>query len=127
MQERRRLVGARRITLEGGSLGVQFGGEQMDIVMLSMDKQHRDRLLDERFVVGSAASAAWGNGKSAHEDPTAKYVFYGLTKGAFAGFGLDGTALKADHSGNKVLSTGSPSRTMMSLRATRQRRTGRRG
>ena len=91
------------ITLEGGSLGIQFGGEQMDIVMLSMDKQHRDRLLDERFVIGSDASAAWGNGKSAHEDANAKYVFYGLTKGAFAGFGLDGTVLKADHSGNMSL------------------------
>jgi lipid-binding SYLF domain-containing protein len=45
----------------------------------------------------------WGNGKSAHEDPNAKIVVYGHTKGAFAGFGLDGATLKRDESGNKAL------------------------
>jgi lipid-binding SYLF domain-containing protein len=41
------------------------------------------------FTIGSDASAVWGNGKSAH-DPDAKILFFGHTKGAFAGFGLDG-------------------------------------
>jgi lipid-binding SYLF domain-containing protein len=45
----------------------------------------------------------WGNGKSAHEDPNAKIIFYGQTKGAFAGFGLDGATLKPDESSNKAL------------------------
>jgi SH3 domain-containing YSC84-like protein 1 len=91
------------ITLETGSLGVQLGGEDIDLVMLSLDKGRRSKLLSERFTIGSDASAAWGNGKSAHEDPDAKILFFGHTKGAFAGFGLDGATLKPDESGNKAL------------------------
>jgi lipid-binding SYLF domain-containing protein len=91
------------IALESSSLGVQIGGEKIDIVILSMDKERRSKLLSDRFTIGSDASAAWGNGKSAHEDPNAKMVFYGQTKGAFAGFGLDGAILKPDESGNKAL------------------------
>jgi lipid-binding SYLF domain-containing protein len=91
------------ITLESGSLGVQLGGETIDIVILSLDKERRSKLLSDRFTIGSDASAAWGNGKSAHADPNAKIIFFGHTKGAFAGFGLDGATLKPDESGNKAL------------------------
>jgi lipid-binding SYLF domain-containing protein len=91
------------ITLESGSLGVQLGGEKIDIVILSLDKERRSKLLSDRFTIGSDASAAWGNGKSAHADPNATMLFFGHTKGAFAGFGLDGATLKPDESGNKAL------------------------
>jgi len=91
------------ITLDSGSLGVQLGGEEMNIVILSMDKDMRSKLLSDRFAIGSDASAAWGNGASAHGDPNAKIVLYGRTKGAFAGFDLDGATLKPDDSGNKAL------------------------
>jgi len=91
------------IALETGSLGVQLGGEEMDIVVLSLDKSRRSKLLSGRFAIGSDASAAWGNGKSTHDDPSVQILFYGHTKGAFAGFGLDGATLKTDESGNKAL------------------------
>lgn len=91
------------VTLESGSVGVQLGGEEMDIVVLSLDHQRRPKLLSDRFAIGSDASAAWGNGKSAHDDPSAKIIFYGQTKGAFAGFGLDGATLKPDDTSNKAL------------------------
>jgi len=91
------------VTLDSGSLGVQLGGEKIDIVILSLDKERRSKLLSDRFTIGSDASAAWGNGKSAHADPNAKILFFGNTKGAFAGFGLDGATLKPDESGNKAL------------------------
>src|SRR5260370_39484274 len=91
------------ITLESGSLGVQLGGEKIDIVILSLDKERRTKLLSDRFTIGSDASAAWGNGKSAHEDPNARILFFGHTKRVFAGFGLDGATLKPDESGNKAL------------------------
>jgi lipid-binding SYLF domain-containing protein len=91
------------VTLESGGLGVQLGGEKIDIVILSLDPARRSKLLSDRFAIGSDASAAWGNGKSAHEDPNAKIIFYGQTKGAFAGFGLDGATLKPDESSNKAL------------------------
>src|ERR1700730_18631154 len=91
------------ITLESGSLGVQLGGEKIDIVILSLDKERRAKLLSDRFTIGSDASAAWGNGKSAHEDPNAKILFFGHTKGVFAGFGLAGATLKPDESSNRNL------------------------
>jgi lipid-binding SYLF domain-containing protein len=91
------------VTLDSGSVGVQLGGEEMDIVILSMDKDIRSKLLSDRFAIGSDASAAWGSGASAHGDPNAKIRFYGHTKGAFAGFDLDGATLKPDDSGNKAL------------------------
>jgi len=91
------------ITFENTSLGVQVGGEKIDIVILSLDKGLRSKLLSDRFTLGTDASAAWGNGKTAYEDPNAKIVFYANTKGAFAGFGLDGATVKPDESGNKAL------------------------
>src|SRR6266853_1910400 len=91
------------VTLESASLGVQIGGEKMDIVILSLDKELRSKLLSDRFTIGSDASAAWGNGKSVHDDPNAKMLFFGQARGGFAGFGLDGATLKADDSGNKAL------------------------
>jgi lipid-binding SYLF domain-containing protein len=91
------------ITLDSGSVGVQLGGEEIDLVVLSLDGERRSKLLSDRFAIGSDASAAWGNGKSAHADPNAKIIFYGRTKGAFAGFGLDGATLKPDESGNQAL------------------------
>ena len=68
-----------------------------------MDKNLRSKLLSDRFAIGSDASAAWGNGASAHGDPNAKILVFGHTKGAFSGFDLDGATLKPDDSGNKAL------------------------
>ena len=63
------------IALDSGSLGVQIGGEEMDLVILSLDGGHRrPKPLSDRFAIGSDASAAWGNGKSAHDDPDAKIL-----------------------------------------------------
>jgi SH3 domain-containing YSC84-like protein 1 len=91
------------ITLDSGSLGVQLGGEEMNIVIVSLDKDLRSKLLSDRFAIGSDASAAWGNGASAHGDPNSKILLFGQTKGAFAGFDLDGATLKPDDSGNRAL------------------------
>jgi lipid-binding SYLF domain-containing protein len=91
------------IVLEGGSVGLQIGGESIDVVILSVNKNRRWQLFGERFAVGSDASAAWGIGKSAHSIPNAEFLFYGATKGIFGGFGLDGAAMKRDASGNQAL------------------------
>jgi SH3 domain-containing YSC84-like protein 1 len=91
------------VALESGSVGVQIGGEEIDIVILSMDPARRAKLASSRFTIGDDASAAWGNGKSAHDDPNAKVIFYAQTKGAFAGFDLNGMTLKSDESANKAL------------------------
>jgi SH3 domain-containing YSC84-like protein 1 len=91
------------IAFETGSLGVQLGGEEINIVILSLDKSRRPKLLSDRFTVGADAAAAWGNGKAAHDDSNAQILFFGQTKGIFAGFGLDGATIKPDESGDKAL------------------------
>jgi lipid-binding SYLF domain-containing protein len=91
------------IAFETGSLGVQLGAEEIDIVILSMDRSRRPKLLSDRFAIGADAAAAWGNGKAAHGDPNAQILFFGSSKGAFAGFGLDGATIKWDESGAKAL------------------------
>ena len=89
-------------TIETTSLGVQVGGEKINLVVLSLDKDRRAKLLSKRFTLGADASAAWGKRKErAHEDPNVKILVYAQTKGAFAGFGLDGATFKSDDSGNK--------------------------
>ena len=90
------------VTMEGGSLGVQIG-EKIDIVILSLDKNQRSKLLSDRFTIGSDGSAVWGNGKSVPNDPNAKILLFGRTKKAFATFDLNGALLKTDISGNKAL------------------------
>jgi len=90
------------ITMETGSLGIQIG-ENIDIVILSLDKQNRSKLLSGRFTIGLDASAAWGNGKSSHGDPNARILLFGHTKGSFASFDLNGAMLKPDETSNKAL------------------------
>jgi lipid-binding SYLF domain-containing protein len=91
------------ITLDSGTLGVEIGGEDIDIVVISLDPEKRSKLLSDRFAVGSEASAAWGNGKSAQDGTDSKVRFYGRAKGVFAGFGLGGVTIKPDESGDKAL------------------------
>jgi lipid-binding SYLF domain-containing protein len=90
------------ITMETGSLGVQIG-ENIDIVILSLDRELRSKLISGRFTIGLDASVAWGNGKPAHGDPDAKMLLFGHTKGSFAGFDLNGAMLKPDQTSNKAL------------------------
>jgi hypothetical protein len=40
---------------------------------------------------------------AAYGDPNAQILVFGSTKGAFAGFGLDGATIKWDESGDKAL------------------------
>jgi hypothetical protein len=61
--------------LETASLGVQVGGERVDIIVLSLDQELRSRLLSDRFTIGADASAARGNGKAEHDDPSPKILF----------------------------------------------------
>jgi lipid-binding SYLF domain-containing protein len=91
------------VTLQTTSLGTQLGGERIDIVVLSLDKDLRPKLLSDRLTIGSDVSAAWGNGKSAASNPDVKVLFFAQTKGIFAGFSLDGANLKPDDSSNRAL------------------------
>ena len=48
------------IRIEGGSVGLQIGGEVTDVVMLVMNEHGKDRLLKSKFTLGGDASVAAG-------------------------------------------------------------------
>ena len=87
------------ITLEGGSLGVQIG-EELDIVILSIDKHMRSNLLSGKFTIGRDALASWGNGKPDPANARSKILLFGSSKRKLTGFDLNRAVLKSDDSVN---------------------------
>src|SRR5271169_3657016 len=75
------------VTLESGSVGVQVGGEEIDIVILSLDPSKRAKLLSERFAVGTDASAAWATARRRTRIPTSRSYSSGIRRECSAGLG----------------------------------------
>lgn len=89
------------LTITGGSWGLQFGGQAIDLVMLAMNKDGVERLLASKFKVGADASAAAGpvgRHVSAGTDwkMRAQLLTYSRARGLFAGISLDGAVVKQD-------------------------------
>src|SRR2546425_5473040 len=89
------------ITIEGGSIGLQIGFEQIDVVMLIMNRKGVDKLIGDKFTIGADASAAAGpvgRQTAAQTDVMmhAEILTYSRAKGLFAGVSLDGATLRQD-------------------------------
>jgi len=94
------------ITIEGGSVGLQIGFTQIDVVMLMMNRKGVEKLIDDKFTVGADASAAAGPvGRQAAAQTNirldAEILTYSRAKGLFAGVSLDGATLRADKDDNR--------------------------
>jgi lipid-binding SYLF domain-containing protein len=94
------------ITIEGGSIGLQIGFEQIDVVMLFMNRKGVDKLISDKFTVGADASAAAGPvGRQAAAQTDvmmhAEILTYSRAKGLFAGVSLDGATLRQDKDNNR--------------------------
>src|SRR5260221_13859352 len=48
------------VRVEGGSVGLQIGGSEMDVFMLIMNERGMDRLLSSKFTLGGDATVAAG-------------------------------------------------------------------
>ena len=88
-------------SLEGGSFGLQLGGESTDVVLLVMNNRGVDALLSSKVKLGGNASAAAGpKGRNveASTDATlrAEILSYSRARGLFAGVSLEGTSLRPD-------------------------------
>ena len=100
--------------LEGGSVGLQIGGEATDFVFLVMNDRGADSLLRTKVRVGADISAAAGpKGRSASADTDAymraEMLSYSRARGVFAGVSLDGSTLRPDGQANRKLYGNSPS------------------
>lgn len=94
--------------LQGGSFGLQLGGESTDVVLLVMNNRGVDALLSSEIKLGAGASASAGpKGRSleASTDGTlrAEILSYSRSRGLFAGVSLEGTSLHSDDDANKVI------------------------
>ncbi len=94
--------------LEGGSVGLQIGGEATDFVFLVMNDRGAGSLLRTKVKLGADASAAAGpKGRSAAADTDAtmraEILSYSRARGAFAGISLDGSTLRPDNEANHKL------------------------
>src|SRR5260370_35136115 len=98
--------------LEGGSVGLQIGGEATDFVFLVMNNRGASSLLHSKVKLGADASVAAGpKGRSAAADTDAfmraEILSYSRARGVFAGVSLEGSTLRPDNEANHNLYDGS--------------------
>src|SRR5262245_18711561 len=96
------------MALEGGSIGLQLGGQATDYVLLVMNPRGADSVLKSKVKLGADASAAAGpKGRTAGAatDATmrAEILTYSRARGLFAGVSLEGSTLRADHDADRLV------------------------
>ena len=92
--------------LEGGSFGLQIGGQAVDLVMVIMNERGMRALLSSKFKLGADASVAAGPVGRHAEGMTdwkmrAQVLTYSRARGVFAGVTLNGAAIHQDKSGTR--------------------------
>jgi SH3 domain-containing YSC84-like protein 1 len=96
------------MALEGGSFGLQIGGEATDFVLLIMNERGASGILASKVKLGADASVAAGpvgRTVSAETDATlrADILSYSRARGAFAGIALEGSTIRPDNGANKQI------------------------
>ena len=94
--------------LEGGSVGLQAGGEATDFVILVMNNRGMESLLHSKVRLGADATIAAGpKGRTASADTDAymraEMLSYSRARGVFAGISLEGSTLRPDKDANHRL------------------------
>jgi lipid-binding SYLF domain-containing protein len=88
-------------TIGGGSVGLQIGGQVVDLVLLVMSQKGVDSMLKSEFTLGADASLAAGP-NSLHEGVgtdgrfKAEIFSYAKASGLFAGVSFEGSSLTPD-------------------------------
>jgi len=94
--------------LEGGSIGLQLGGQATDYVLLVMNENGASSILGSKVKLGADASAAAGpkgrtTGAATDIVMRAEILTYSRSRGLFAGVSLEGSTLRDDGDANKNL------------------------
>lgn len=94
--------------LEGGSFGLQIGGEATDFVLLIMNEKGAESVMSSKVKLGADASAAAGpvgRTTSAETDVVmkAEILSWSRARGVFGGVSLSGSTMRSDDGGNKSL------------------------
>jgi lipid-binding SYLF domain-containing protein len=96
------------MALEGGSFGLQLGGQATDFVLLVMNQRGASSILSSTVKLGgdvAAAAGPKGRDAAAATDVTmrAEVLSYSRSRGLFAGISLEGSTLRPDSDGNRRL------------------------
>ena len=96
------------MALEGGSFGLQLGGQATDYVLLVMNPRGADSILSSKVKLGvgiSAAAGPKGRDAGAATDVAlrAEVLGYSRSRGLFAGAFLEGSTLRPDNGANEKL------------------------
>ena len=96
------------MALEGGSFGLQLGGQATDFVLLLMTPRSAKSILSSKVKLGgdvSVAAGPVGRNASAETDIAlrAEILSYSRARGLFAGISLSGSTLRPDNAANKKL------------------------
>lgn len=94
------------MALEGGSFGLQLGGQATDFVLLVMNPRGAKAILNSKVKLGADAAAAAGpKGRDvqAATDVTmrAEVLTYSRSRGLFAGVSLEGSTVRPDNGANE--------------------------
>src|SRR5438128_5472334 len=94
--------------LEGGSIGLQLGGNATDFLLLVMNPRGVDSLLRSKVKLGADAAVAAGPKGRAAMAATDAYMraeilTYSRSRGLFAGVSLEGSTLRQDNKANENL------------------------
>jgi len=96
------------VTLTGGSIGLQIGGQATDIVLVVVNERGIDNLAQNTFKIGGDASVAAGPvGREATASTDyklqAEILSYSRSRGLFAGVSLAGSTIRADRDANEKI------------------------
>ena len=94
------------IALEGGSFGLQLGGQATDFILLVMNARGATSILSSKVKLGANMSAAAGpKGRNAEAATDvamrAEILTYSRSRGLFAGVSLEGSTLRPDNGANE--------------------------
>jgi SH3 domain-containing YSC84-like protein 1 len=96
------------LTTTGGSIGLQIGGQAVDLVMVVMNDRGMQALLTSKFKLGADVSVAAGPVGRHAEGSTdwklrAEVLTYSRARGLFAGITFNGAVIKQDEDATREL------------------------
>jgi len=96
------------IRVEGGSVGLQIGAGETDLVFVVKNKRGAEKLMQDKFTFGGDASAMGGPvGRTAQAQTDAQLhaeiLSYSRARGVFAGISLEGSTLRPDNDDNRTI------------------------
>src|SRR5207245_6310120 len=96
------------LELAKGSWGFQIGAQQIELVLLVMNRSGVEKMLQDKVSLGADVSVAAGPvgraaAASTNAQMSAQILSYSRAQGLFAGIDISGGVLKPDNDANREL------------------------